>query len=321
MITLDNILFARERIKNYIYTTPLELSYYLSSNMTKVYLKLECQQKLKSFKVRGALSKLTSLSKEEKARGVMAVSSGNCGAGVSYAASLLGDIKAKIFVPETIPGPKLEKIEYYGAEVIKVGQNYDGAHMAAMEAMKREKLTFVDPCSDVEVISGQGSIGLEILEQNPDIDVILAPIGGGGLITGLSIAAKSVKPSIKVIGVQTAACPAMVQALKDKVCYIEYPTEDTICDALVGGVGEIPYQMAGKCIDDIIVVEEKSIRKAVKLLITKDKVVAEPSGAIGVAALLENPSMFEGKNVAVVISGGNLDSNLMKQILNEEGEF
>lgn len=315
MVTIEDILSARQRISKYIYKTPLDFSYYLSDEKTKVYLKLEAQQKLKSFKIRGALSKMTWLSDKQRADGVMAVSSGNHGAGVSYAAYILGGIKAKIFVPETTPQPKLDKIKYYGAELIKVGKNYDEAHAAAEEAKKTEKLNFIDPCSDVHTISGQGSIAFEILEANPDIDTIIAPIGGGGLITGISIAAKHIKPSIQIIGVQTAACPAMAASLKDKKCYIDYETKPSICDALVGGVGEIPYEMAGKCIDDIILVDEETIKKAIVMLLLKDKVVAEPAGAAAAAAFIDNKERFAGKNVAVVVSGGNLDENLMCRLL------
>lgn len=317
MIGFNDVLAAESRIRNYIYATPLDLSYHLSDDTTKVYLKLECQQRLKSFKIRGALSKLTSLSKEEKDRGVIAVSSGNHGVGVSYSANVLGGVKAKVFVPKTIPQAKFEKIKYYGADVVKVGNNYDETHNAAVDVMKNEGLTAIDPCSDREVIAGQGTIGIEILKQNPHIDIIVVPIGGGGLITGISVAAKHIKPSIKVIGVQTAACPAMIASLKDNICYLEYPIGPTICDALVGGVGEIPYDMAGRCIDDIIEVDEDKISKAAASLLINDKVVAEPSGAVGVAAILERPDLFRGKNVAVVISGGNLDVSLMKDLLAE----
>ncbi|TAH59450.1 MAG: pyridoxal-phosphate dependent enzyme, partial [Gottschalkiaceae bacterium] len=221
MITFSDVLSARERIHKYVYSTPLDYSMYLSNKNMNIYLKLECQQKLKGFKIRGAFSKLLSLTQEEKKRGVIAVSSGNHGAGISYASKVLGGISSKIYVPNTIPESKLDKIRYYGAQIVKNGANYDEAHAIALEALEREKLIFIDPCSDVEVIAGQSSIAMEILEDNPDIDIIIAPIGGGGLITGLAVAAKHLKPSIKIIGVQTNACPAMVQSLKDKVCYTD----------------------------------------------------------------------------------------------------
>lgn len=321
MITFNDIQSARERINKHIYNTPLEYSMHLSNKKSNIYLKLECHQKLKGFKIRGALSKLASLTYDEKSKGVMAVSSGNHGAGVSYAARLLGGIKAKIFVPETIPESKLEKIKFYGAEVVAVGSNYDEAHAAALEALGKEKLTFIDPCSDVEVIAGQGSIALEILEANQDIDTILTPIGGGGLITGISVAAKYLKPSIKIIGVQTKACPAMVRAIEDQICYMDFPSESSICDALIGGVGEIPYNMAKQCIDDIILVEEEKIKEAILFLMDKEKVISEPAGAIGVAAVMANPELFKNRNAAIVISGGNLDLSLIKSIIRQKIDY
>ena len=317
MVNFNDVVNARKRIQKYISLTPQDFSIGLSDEKTKVYLKLECQQKQKAFKVRGALSKISSLTDEEKQRGVIAVSSGNHGAGVSYASYLLGIKKAKVFVPETAPAAKVDRIKYYGAKIKQIGKCYDDTHKIAMEEIKKDNMTYIDSCSDVQLIAGQGTIGLEIMEQNPDIDTIIVPIGGGGLITGVSIAAKYIKPGIKIVGVQTSACPAMVKSLEDNILYEEYPSEDSICDALIGGVTEIPFKMAKQCIDDIIVVSEESIRKATKMLLTQEKVVAEPSGAVGVAALLENPEYFKGKNIAIVITGGNLDKSLMQKIITE----
>ncbi len=315
MIDLKDILNSRDRISKHISVTPLDFSIGLSNEDTKVYLKLECQQKQKAFKVRGALSKISSLSEDEKERGVIAVSSGNHGAGVSYAASLLNIKNAKVFVPETAPKAKVDKIKYYGADVVQIGKNYDEAHKIALEEMKKFNMTYIDSCSDEQLIAGQGTVGLEIMEQNPSIDTIIVPIGGGGLITGVSIAAKTMSPEVKIIGVQTAACPAMVKSLEDNVLYEEFPSEESICDALIGGVTEIPFKMAKECIDDILVVSEKSIREATKYLLVDEKVVSEPSGAVGVAALMENRDYFKGKNVAVVITGGNLDKEMMVRLL------
>jgi threonine dehydratase len=317
MTTFNDILAARQRIGKYLSLTALDYSMGLSTDSTKVYLKLENQQKQKAFKVRGALSKQSSLSEEEKDRGVIAVSSGNHGAGVSYAAWLLGIKKAKVFVPLTAPKAKVDRIRYYGAEVVQIGNNYDEAHHLAMAELQKYNMTYIDSCSDVQLIAGQGTVGLEIMEQNPGIDLILVPIGGGGLITGVSIAAKHLKPGIRIVGVQTAACPAMVKSLADKVLYEEFPSEDSICDALIGGVTDIPFRMAGQCIDDILVVQEETIRKATAFLLTDEKIVSEPSGAVGVAALMESPGYFAGLNVAVVISGGNLDQAMMARLLND----
>jgi threonine dehydratase len=317
MITFEDIVASKKRIGHYISETPLDFAMTLSNQDRQVYLKLENQQKQKAFKVRGALSKISSLTPEERERGVVAVSSGNHGAGVSYAAYLLGIQKAKVFVPLTAPKAKVDKIKYYGAEVVQVGKNYDEAHDIAMDTIMKHGMTYIDSCSDIQLIAGQGTVGLEMMAQNPNLDLIVVPIGGGGLITGVSMAAKHLKPDIKVVGVQTAACPAMVKALEDDVLYESFPSEDSICDALIGGVTEIPFNMAKQCIDDILVVEEAFIRQATSHLLTEEKVVAEPSGAIGVAALMAFPDYFKGKQVGIVISGGNLDKPLMKTLLNE----
>lgn len=315
MVGYEDVIKSKERIGKYISETPLDYSIGLSDENTKVFLKLENQQKQKAFKVRGALSKLSSLTDDEKAQGVIAVSSGNHGAGVSYAAYLLGIKNAKIFVPETAPKAKVDRIKHYGAEVVQVGQNYDEAHAIAMKEMKKFDMTYIDSCSDEQLIAGQGTVGLEIMLQNPETDIILVPIGGGGLITGVSIAAKYMKPDVKIVGVQTAACPAMVKSLEDNILYEEFSSEESICDALIGGVTEIPFRMAKECIDDILVVQETTIRRATGYLLTEEKVVSEPSGAIGVAALMENPEYFRGKQVAIVITGGNLDGSLMRELL------
>jgi|LSQX01.3.fsa_nt_gb threonine dehydratase len=317
MVLFNDVLLARERIQKYISRTPLDFSIALSSEDTYIYLKLECQQKQKAFKVRGALSKLSSLTEDEKARGVIAVSSGNHGAGVSYAAHALGIERAKVFVPESAPKAKVDKIKYYGAQIVQVGKDYDESHRLAIDTIEKENMTYIDSCSDVQLIAGQGTVGLEIMEDNPAIDVILVPIGGGGLITGVAVAAKHMKPGVQVIGVQTEACPAMVKSLEDDVLYEEFPSEESLCDALIGGVTEIPFAMAKECIDDIIVVKEETIRRATRHLLAEEKVVSEPSGAVGVAALLEHPQRFQEKNVAVVISGGNLDASLMRELLKE----
>lgn len=311
MITLDTILEARKRIEKYIYKTPLEKSISLSNNNSNIYLKLENQQRTKSYKLRGVLSKITSLSEEEKQKGIVAISSGNHGAAVSYTSSLLGIKNATVYVPTTAPKTKVEKIKYFGANVEQVGSNYDEAHALGLEIIKKSGATFIDPCSDEKVISGQGTIALEILEENPNIDTILVPIGGGGIITGISIAAKSINPKIKIIGLQTAACPAMVASLKDNIFYETYPTDKSICDALVGGVGYIPYKMAKETIDDIIVVEEEDIKKAIAHLILNEKTIVEPAGAIGVGAVMRNPELFVDKNVGIVLTGGNIDEDLL----------
>lgn len=318
MFNFDDVISARKRIEEYLLPTPLDFSIGLSNEKTKVHLKLEAQQKQKSYKIRGALSKISSLTNEERDAGIYAISSGNHGSGVSYAGYLLGIKSVKVFVPTTAPAAKVEKIKHYGAEIVQVGANYDETHQIAEEQMANCNMTYIHSGQDAESLAGQGTVGLEIMEQNSGIDAILVPIGGGGLITGISIAAKHINPKVEIIGVQTEACPAMVKSLEDNVFYEYYPSEESICEALIGGVFDIPFKMAKECIDDILVVSEADIRKATARLLTEENVVAEPSGAIGVAALLGNPKLFEGKNVAIVISGGNIDKELMRQLISEE---
>ncbi len=317
-VTIKDIETARGRIHDFIYQTPLDYSRTLSTDETTVYLKLECQQKLKAFKIRGALNKLLSLNEDERKTGVIASSSGNHGCGLSYAGNLTGIDNIHIFVPETAPAAKVDTIRHYGANVRLVGKSYDETHHAVVEEVAKNNYIYVDSSGDPDVIAGQGTIGLEILEQNPAIDTVVVPIGGGGIITGIGIAVKSHNENIRVIGVQTEACPAFADSLRDDTCYLEYPSEESICDSLIGGILEIPFEMADQCIDEIVIVSEKSIRKAVKLLLQKEKVVAEPGGASVVAALMEYSEKFIGHQVALVVTGGNIDSDLLSKILEEE---
>lgn len=316
-INYNDVINARKRISGYTYYTPLDKSMYLSNEDTNIYLKLECQQGMKCAKLRGALSKLTSLNRDEIEKGIVAISSGNHGAAVSYGSYLLGIKNSTIYVPETSPRSKVEKIEYYGANVVRAGENYDKAHEIGLERIKDSDSIFIDSCSDEEVIAGQGTIALEIFEQQPRIDTILIPVGGGGILTGISVAAKHINPKVEIIGLQTAACPAMKESLKDNIFYEMFPSEPSICDGLIGGVGEIPYNMAEQCIDDIWIVEEEHIGRAVSFLAKKEKIIAEPAGAIGVAAVQKNYSKLKGKNVAVVITGGNIDGKLFVELLNK----
>lgn len=316
MLNVLDIYNARNKIKDHIYRTPLEKSYYLSDLISgEVFLKLECQQKMKAYKIRGALNKLLSLSESEKEKGLIVASSGNHGACVSLASNLLKIRNVDIFVPTCTPDIKREKISRFGANLIIKGENYDETYLLAKNAAKSQSSIWIDSCSDEKVIAGQGTIGLEMIEQYPKLDTILVPIGGGGMITGISIAAKSINPNIKIIGVQTKACPAMAAALRDNVFYESFPTEPSVCEALVGGIGEIPFKMARKWIDDVLIVKESTIKKAVVVLIEHDKVLAEPSAAVGVACLMEHTDIFCDNKVGIVISGGNIDTSLLKTLL------
>lgn len=310
MLQLIDFISAYNKISHKIYKTPLEKSDYFSSSKTCVYLKLENQQKTKSFKMRGALNKILTLTEEEKARGVLAVSSGNHGIAVSCAAMLSGIENTVIFVPTITPLAKIDKIRSYGAEVKVVGDNYDEMSAIGMQYLKDHQMTFVDPYNkDYDVYHGQGTISLEILLERPEIDTIIVPVSGGGLVTGVGPAAKAINPNIKVIGVQTESCPAFVKSFYEKVFYPEYPIDPSVCEALMGGVGEEPYKRMYDSMDVIVTVSEDSIKEATKIACKKEKMIIEPSAAVGLALLLEKPELVTGKHVAVILTGGNISDD------------
>ena len=315
-LTFQDILDARKAIRPYARLTPLEQSFYLGDEDHKFYFKLESLQRARSFKIRGAVNKMLSLTEEERQRGVGAVSSGNHGSSVAYAAQLLGIDKAVIIVPECTPQSKIDKIRYFGAEAKLMGRNYDEAHALGMNYIRENGLTNIDSChDDIKVYAGQGTVALEILEQEPEIDTIVVPIGGGGIATGVALAAKSINPAIRVYGVQTEACPAMVASYADGVCYEEYPIGPTLCDALVGGVGALSYEMLRSLLDDILVVKEETIRKAAAFLLTEEKYVIEAGSATTLAAVWDYPEKFTGKKTALILTGGNIDGETIRKVL------
>lgn len=313
----QEVLDAAERIRGYVYETPLEQSMYLSGEERRYFFKLECLQTVKSFKLRGAMNKMLSLTPAERARGVATISSGNHGAAVSYGAKRIGIEKAVVIVPETTPQAKVDKIRYFGAEARLMGKNYDEAHALGMAFIRESGMIYVDSCNkDPKVYGGQGTVALEILKQNPAIDTIVVPIGGGGLATGVAVAAKNIKPGIRIIGVQSEVCPAMERALADKVYYETYPVSgDTLCDALVGGVGKLAYETLGDYMDEIIIVKEASIAAAIRHMALKEKFLVEGAAAATLAAVLEAPDRVAGRQVALVMSGGNVDGDVLRRLL------
>lgn len=315
MITVSEIVKAKKRIEQYIYKTPLDHAPFLSSSTRQVFLKLENQQLLKNVKIRGAFNKISLLTKEEREKGIIVASTGNLGASLSYAACKLGIDSVKAIVPTKTSETKVKKMKLYGAKVMKYGENYDETYKMAVTNRIKSDAHLIDADADIELISGYGTIGLEMFEQNPDIDMVLVPVGGGGLITGVGVAMKALNPDVRVIGVQTEACPAMKKSIEQEVCYSEYPSAPSVCEALIGGIGKIPFKMAESCIDDVVLVNEETIMQATSLLLSEEKIVAEPSSAVGVAALMEHPEYFDGHNIAIVISGGNLDKRIIKQLL------
>ena len=281
-----------------------------------MYFKLENLQKTGSFKLRGALNKIASLSPEERAAGVIASSAGNHAQGVALGAAAQG-IKATIVMPATAPLAKIAATKSYGAEVILEGEVYDDAYRKACEIQKETGATFLHPFDDKFVMAGQGTIGLEILEDIPDVDVVLVPIGGGGIIGGIAKAIKSLRPEAKVIGIEAAHAASMAEAVAMKeIC--EISTKPTIADGIaVRKAGCEPFKIVQECVDEIVTVTEDEIAKAILFLMEKSKVVAEGAGATTVAAILAGKIKAENKKVCAVISGGNIDINLVERVLNK----
>jgi threonine dehydratase len=318
MLTLKDILLARENIGHLVVKTPLRHSFLLSERVgCQLSLKLENLQRTGAFKVRGAINKIASLSAAEKSRGVVVPSSGNFALGVAYAARVLGGVPAHLFMPVNTPASKIDKLAEFGANILLVGQQYDDADDAAMEFQREHGLTYTDSFDDPLIIAGQGTVGLEIMEELPDADVLLVPVGGGGLVAGVSVAAKAVNPEISIIGVQVEASPSAYLSLKEGRCYERYEYDPTICEGLAGGFGIVPFQIAKDLIDEVVLVNEEETKEAVFALLETEQLVVEGSGAVGVAALLFDKVDVKGRKVVTVISGGNIDVDLLFEILRE----
>jgi threonine dehydratase len=315
MVTLAAIQQARLNIRDALVLTPCAPSHALSEIVgLPVYLKLENLQRTGAFKERGALAKLLSLSPAERAAGLITASAGNHAQAVAYHASRLG-MKAEIWMPLTTPLVKVSATSAWGAEVRLEGTNFDETFAGALEESRRRGATFVHPFDDEQVITGQGTLGLEILEQVPALDVVLVPVGGGGLIGGVAAALKQSKPAIKVIGVQTSQVPSMADALKAGR-RVETQAKPTIADGIaVRLAGAITFPMAQQYVDELVLVDEEEIAAAVLFLLEKEKTLAEGAGAVGVAAILHRKLAFSGKAVATIVSGGNMDVTLLARII------
>ena len=313
MVSIEDIRSAAARIAGAVERTPLVHSRTLS-NLTgaEVYLKLENLQFTASFKERGALNKLLSLSAAERKRGVIAMSAGNHAQAVAYHAARLG-IPASIVMPRGSPNTKIRNTRVHGATVLLEGDNLFEAGKHARALAARDDLVFVHPYEDPLIIAGQGTIGLEMLEDRPDLEVIVVPVGGGGLISGIATSAKSINPKIAVYGVESANYPSMHQRLKG------VPVEcggDTIAEGIaVKDVGNIAFSIIQKLVAEVLVVAEETIERAVVALIEIEKTVAEGAGGAALAALLEHPARFAGKRVGLPVSGGNIDSRVLASVL------
>jgi threonine dehydratase len=312
-LSLADVHAAAQRIAGAVERTPCLHSRTLSQlTGAEVWLKFENLQFTASFKERGALNKLLTLDEAARRRGVVAMSAGNHAQGVAYHAARLG-LRAVIVMPRGTPGNKIRNTQVLGAEVVMEGDSLADAARHAHELEAREGLTFVHPYDDPAVIAGQGTVALEMLEQAPALDVLVIPIGGGGLVAGMSVAALAARPGIEVYGVEAKGWCAMYQRLNGLPVQVG---GDTIAEGLaVRDIGELPLAMIRTHVKEVLLVEEESIERAIVALIEVEKTVAEGAGAAGLAALLEHPAHFAGRRVGIPLCGGNIDSRLLAAVL------
>ena len=313
MLTLDKIYHASYVLKDAIRPTDMIHATNISSDCD-LYLKTENLQITGAFKARGAYYKISQLSEEERSKGVIACSAGNHAQGVARAAQKYG-IKSLICMPDSAPISKVEATKSYGAEVCLVEGTYDDAHDKAVELQKETGATFIHPFDDEMVIAGQGTIGLEILEQLPDLDAVIVPIGGGGLISGVAYTIKSLNPNVKVYGVQSAGAPSMYLSMAHK----QIETLDcvnTFADGIaVKTPGELTFELCNKYVDEIMTVTDDETATAILTLIEKQKLISEGAGAVSVAAALFNKFPVKGKKVCCLVSGGNIDVTILSRVI------
>jgi threonine dehydratase len=315
MITLNNIIEAKDRLEGVVYNTPLAFAPNMSAKLnSKIYFKKENLQLTGSFKLRGAFNKISLLSEEEKKAGVVAASAGNHAQGVAFSAKHY-NMDATIIMPEATPLTKVSGVKSYGAEVILHGANYDEAYKYATDFAKKNNKTFVHPFADDDVIAGQGTIALEILDELENVDMIIVPIGGGGLIAGMASAIKQINPKIKIIGVVASGADAMKRSYEARLP-IDSISVKTIADGIA--VRDVTPRMLDytlDLVDKIIEVEDREIASAILFLLEKQKIVVEGAGAVGLAAVMHNKIDIKNKTVVLPLSGGNIDVTMLSVII------
>ena len=319
---LAEVFLAKKRIRPIIYRTPLVPSSRLAEPLgTNVFLKLESLQVTGSFKILGAANKLSVLDEKERQRGVITVSSGNHGRAVAYVAKEFG-VQAVICVSEAVPDNKIQAIRELGAEIVVAGKTYDEANEFALQLKDERRLTMVHPFDDADIIAGQGTIGLELMDDLPEIDTVIVPLSGGGLLSGVALALKSIKPSIHTVGVTMDQGAAMVESLKAGHI-VEVQEQPTLADALAGGLGEknlYTFNLIQKYVDETVLVSESEIASAMVFALDKHHLVVEGGGAVGIAALMHKKVKKVGENTVIVISGSGVDLAVLLRVAQGGGK-
>lgn len=319
MLKIKDIIQAHNRIQPHIRNTPLVYSPALSERSgAGVWLKLENRQFTGSFKIRGAVHKLMSLGDENLYQSVVTASAGNHGLGVAFAAQTLGLTNVTIFVPETAPQAKVTKLARFPITLTQTGQTYEDAHQAAEQFAIQTGAIYISAYDDPDVITGAGTVGLEVITELPEVDTVIVPVGGGGLIAGTAVAVKGINPGCRLIGVQPEASPAAKLSFEQNQPIDPYDHDPTIADGLAGGFGAYPFRIARTLIDDIWLFGEDALRQAVFTLIDQEQLVVEASGAIAITPLLDDTHDLEGQTVVCVLTGANIDSRLLADILNQK---
>ncbi|MDD2635322.1 MAG: threonine ammonia-lyase [Bacteroidales bacterium] len=313
----SDIVNAQSTLKEVVKRTPLERSKSFSAmSGAETYLKLENLQTTGSFKVRGAYYKIKNLTSDEAAKGVLCASAGNHAQGVAFAAKSLG-VKSTVFMPIFAPPLKVIATRAYGAEVVLTGDTFDDAFAAALEFQHKSGATFVHPFDDPYIIAGQGSVGLEIFEQLRDVDDVLVPIGGGGLISGVAIALKQLKPQIRIIGVEAMGAQSMKKSLEKKEI-VKLNSVTTIADGIaVKSPGNLTFNICSNLVDEIVVVNDAEMASTAYLLLQRAKILAEPAGVAAMAAALYNKVDVKSRKIVAIISGGNANMSILEQILDK----
>jgi len=310
-LSAAEILRARKNLEGVVYRTPLTPSRKLSEiSGAEIYLKWENLQKTGSFKLRGAYNKISSLTPEERSKGVITASAGNHALAVALVAKMM-NLKAIVVVPENAPKIKVEQCRTLEAEVILKGANYDESVTYCKKMISKTGATYIPSFEDCKVIAGQGTIGCEILEEMPDTNVILVPVGGGSLVSGIALWAKTVNPNIRVVGAQSTAAYTMHECFKAKKV-VDIPVLPTIADGLAGGISQMTLDLVLKYVDEIVLAEEEKLKSAILWILKNERQIVEGSGAVGPAAVLQKKVRFKrGEKVVIVISGGNIDMELL----------